>query len=277
MKILVTGSTGFIGRNLIPEIEGDVFCLARKTSDISKIKKHRIVFGDLMDKSSLLKATEGKKIVIHLATSHTNSKMQDVIGSKNLIESCKKNKVKRIIFISSMAVKRRHLDDYGKTKLKIEEVIKKSKIPYTILRPSLIYSEDNLSLIGKSLSIPFIIPIIGNGKYKLNPIYIEDLIKVIIECIKNKDSINKVYDIAGPEKISFNEIISISKRKFDLKKLEIRIPKIICIILFTIYPIISADAVRGIDEDTNADITLMKKELKIKPIDFEEGIKNVHL
>jgi len=286
LKILITGATGFIGERLIPEIseDYDLSCLVREQSGskTNKLKnsKVKIVLGDLLKKQDLLDALEIKiDLVIHLATSHASGKENsNFIGSKNLIEACKERGVKKIIFLSSMAVKRKVLDEYGGTKLEIESLIKKSGLKYTILRPSIIYSENNLSLVGKSLkSIPFFIPVIGNGKYKLDLIYIKDVVKSIRLCLENSKTINKTYDIAGGEKLSFNQIVRICKKQFNIKKTIIKIPIWLCLIIFKFYPIVSIGATKGIYEDTNAEISSMKKDLKIVPVKFSEGIKNVNL
>jgi len=47
--------------------------------------------------------------------------------------------------------------------------------------------------------------------------------------------------------------------------------------VFKFFPVISKEALKGMNEDTNADISLLKKDLKINPISFQEGIKNVNL
>jgi len=284
MKILVTGGTGFIGKNLVPKLtkNHDVLCLVRNEISSSYLKNFgaKLALGDILDKESISNNMENADIVIHLATSHSHGKEDfNLIGSKNIIEICEKNKVKKFIFISSMATKRKILDSYGKSKLKIERIIKDSNLNYTILRPTMIYSNKDLSLIGKCLkAIPFIIPIIGEGKYKLDPVYLEDVTEAIALCINNnKKTINKSYDISGGEKLTFNNIIKICEKKFNIKKIIIHIPIKFCLILFKIVPIISQEALRGINEDTNADITSLKNDLNISPIKFSEGIKNVNL
>lgn len=281
-KILVTGATGFIGSKLIPKLikNYQVICFVRKTDDIEGIKKFNIqfAFGDMFDKDSLMKAVKNMGAVIHLATAHLPGKEEmNLLGSKNIIEACEKNKVKRVIFISSMATKRKNIDEYGKIKLKIENLIQNADLDYTILRPSIIYSKNNLSLIGKTLSFPLFIPIIGNGKYKMNPLYIEDLINTILKVIENKKSVREDYDVAGGEKISFNEIIKICKNRFNVKKPMLHLPIPLCLLIFKFFPIVSSEAIKGIKEDTNADITKLKRDLKIEPINFREGIKNVNL
>src|SRR3989344_1872966 len=66
--------------------------------------------------------------------------------NKNLVDSCKKNKIKRIIFVSSMASTKDYLDDYGRSKRAAEVLIKKSGLDYTILRPSFVYGKNSNSM-----------------------------------------------------------------------------------------------------------------------------------
>lgn len=280
-KIFITGATGFIGKALIKKISKkyDIQCFIRKNSDLDCFKKFNLKFdfGDLMDKESISNSLKMADVVIHLATSHQKGKEDtNLIASRNLIEVCKQKKIKKFIFISSMAANRKSLDNYGKTKLKIEELIKCSGLNYIILRPSVIYSHNNLSLIGTTLkSVPFIIPIIGSGNYKMNPVYIDDVIKTIAASI-NKQK-NKTYDVAGEKSLSFNEIIKICKQRFNIHKLNVHIPIFLALVIFKIIPIVSKEAIKGINEDTNARVDLLKKDLKVKTTSFSKGIQNVNI
>lgn len=282
-KIFITGATGFIGRRLVPKLAKDnkVICFVRKSSNINNLKLKNVSFayGDILNKESIDSTIRRFDVVIHLATSHNQgNEERNIEGSTNIIEICKERKVKKFIFISSMAVKRKNIDPYGKTKLKIENILKKSGLNYIIIRSSVIYSEDNLSLIGKSLTgLPFFIPIIGNGKYKLNPVFIEDVVESIYKCVEKNKIKNKEYDVAGAESFSFNKIIDLCMEELGIRKIKLHIPIFLCIALFRFIPIISIEAIKGINEDTNADINALEKDLNVRPISFEEGIKNVTL
>jgi len=283
MRILVTGATGFIGRNLIPKLtkKHKIVCFVRKSSNLDFLKSQNVefAFGDMLDANSLSAALKKIDAVIHLATPHVQgNEKSNILGSKNMIFACKKNKVKRIIYISSMATKRKILDDYGRVKLAIEHIFENSNLDYTILRPSIIYSKNNLSLIGKSLMIlPFIIPIIGSGRYKMNPVFIDDVTESIVGAVDRKKTIKKSYDVAGSENISFNEIIQICKKRFNIGKITFHIPKFLCLLIFRLLPIMSLESIKGIEEDSNADITDLRKDLNSNPISFREGVKNVSL
>ena len=280
MKIIITGATGFIGNRLVSKIDkkNKIIAFVMKSSKIDNLKKlgAEIRYGNLLNKDSVFKAIKNADAVIHLATSHlVGNEKGNIIGTKNLIEACKKNKIRKIIFISSMATKRKSMDDYGKGKLEIEKMIKSSGLKYVILRPSIIYSEDNLSLIGKNLKLPFVIPIIGSGRYKLNPVYIEDVAEAILRATENKKSEGKEYDVAGAENISYNEIIKICKERFKIKKLVFHIPLFMAALLFRFIPMASVKSIKGIEENTNADISGLRKDLNIIPTNFREEIKNV--
>ncbi len=286
MKILITGATGFIGSALVPKLceKHKVVCFIRNTSNISALKNLANVefaFGDILDKDSVFKAVQGTDAVLHLATSHFRGKEHlNLIGSKNIIEACQKSSISRVVFVSSMAAKRMVRDAYGQTKLEIENLFKTSGLDYTIIRPSIVYGRGELGLIGKSLfALPFVIPVIGDGKYKMNPVYIGDVVSAVCVSVVSDIAIRKEYDVAGAGNLSLNEIVQICSKQFGLKKVQLHLPIWLCAQLFKIFPIVSVAAVTGIKEDTTADTTALKKDLGVVPMRFEDAIKQqgIHL
>ncbi len=279
--ILITGITGFVGRNLIESLpKENIRCLIRDSSKSDILKKYNIqlAYGDLTDKKSLDIALKGIDTVIHLAAYVRGADSSlfykiNVEGTKNLIEACKKNKVKRIIALSSMAVTRKYLDDYGKSKKQAEEIIKKSDLDYTILRPSMIYGKDSNStkhLVSYIKMIPLIIPIVGNGKFNIQPIYINDVTSVIIKCLDNKTSIRKTYDLLGETRISFNYFIDFVSSRLNIKKIKFHMPMSLAltgvIFLRSIYKKfpVTEEFIKGMGYDTIGDNNKVKQDLNVK-------------
>src|SRR3989344_4193740 len=238
--ILVTGANGYVGKHLIPQLRKNncsVRCLVRKKNDsYSYLRDHGcdVVYGDLRDKLSLYSISADIDIVIHLAavtkSGDPSVREVNVTGTENLVDACKKNKIKRIVFLSSTAAAK-VLDSYGKSKKLAEEVISKSNIPYTILRPSIIYSEDSPMIKGIvkiNKKIPFFTPIVGNGRYTINPVYINDVIFAIINVLNHKDTIGKTYTIVGPKNITFDNFIEIIHSNLGIKRKKIHIPFFLC-------------------------------------------------
>ena len=148
--IAITGATGFLGRHLVERLRNkEIKCLVRKEDH--GFKKIKTIKGDLGDKKALDNLVKGAKVVVHLAAiiDHEDKeeyKKVNIEGTKNIIKACKKNGIKKIIFVSSMASTKTHLDDYGKSKSEAEKLLLSSGLNVTILRPSFIYGKDSNSM-----------------------------------------------------------------------------------------------------------------------------------
>jgi NADH dehydrogenase len=177
-----------------------------------------------------------------------------------------------------MSAKREFPDAYGKTKLKIEKLIEKSGINYTILRPSIVYGKGSTSfdfMINYIKKIPFFTPIIGTGKYKLSPVHIKDVVWCIDKCIKNKKADKKDYDIVGGEKVYFIDLVDELKKEIGVKKINIRVPLFFCRIIAIILPkLISKENLINLTQDSIANLDQAKKDLHYKPMSFKAGRKN---
>ena len=274
-KILITGGSGFVGTNLIETLNNakkyEIKIFSRKN-----IPDGKFIIGDLKYFDSINSALKKEDIIIHLANSKNYPENVEIM--KNLVKAAKEKRIKKIIFISSMSAKRKYPDDYGKSKIRSERILRESGINYTILRPSIIYGKGSTGfnfLIERTKKIPFFTPIIGNGKYRIAPVYIGDVIESIEDTIENEKTNGKEYDIVGGEDIFFVDLINVLKKETGDKKINIHIPLWICNMIAICLPkVISKNNIRNLTEDSYADIKDAKKDFDYNPIKFEDGIKN---
>lgn len=236
--VFLTGANGYVGRHVLETFVSrkiKVIALVRNKESLNSLKekfpKVKFVLGDLENVDVLNSAIKGEKVVIHLAAS-VHGKKEDMIksnvdGLRNLILVCKKNKVKRIIFLSSMAVKRPFVDDYALTKIKGEEMLLGCGIDCVILRPTIIFGGDDEGSFKKAVNqinmFPFFVPIFGNGKYTLAPVNVDDVSKAVFFASAVDFHEKGVYEIGG-KVINFNEFISILKKRYNIKKMTLHIP-----------------------------------------------------
>jgi NADH dehydrogenase len=122
---------------------------------------------------------------------------------------------------------------YAKTKLDGEKAIIKNSKNYNIIRPSIVYGEkDNFfNLFARMSKISPFLPLIGGGKAKFSPIYVEDLVKSIINLIENNQKYqNQLFEASGPLTSDFKRlmefILQTTKRKRLLLKLPFCVAKI---------------------------------------------------
>ncbi|MBI4162272.1 MAG: NAD-dependent epimerase/dehydratase family protein [Candidatus Aenigmarchaeota archaeon] len=286
--ILVTGASGFVGRNLVKELlrqNKKVRCFVRKTSGISQLKGAEIFYGDVTDKKSLVRATKGVSSVVHLAAItgfgdyRLNYKVH-VLGAENLIETCKENNVKRIIDVSTVATLAERKSDYGITKALADDLFIKSGLSVTILKPDFIYGPDGrgfLELVG-AIKRRKIIPVVGHGNFIRYPVHVDDVVAAIISSLNKKLSVGKTYVVASRMPLTFIAMVNKIMEKEGIKKPIIRLP--VWLVLFAAYfmrvrknPKITKTIVLGISQDRLIDTSSLTNELKVNPISFDEGLK----
>jgi len=225
LKIAITGPNGFVGSNLrrfLSSKKIHLISLSRKKYKPYKSEK-RILFSDL-EQEGLEKKLEGCNTLVHLIGMGTQTADADYISvnvelTKKILKLCKKANIRKIVYISGLGVNNSTTFGYFISKLRAEQQIINSDIDYTILRASYIIGKNdpltkNLSKQASRGSI--MIP--GSGKYRLQPISVNDVSRVILDCITNKKLSNKIIDLVGPQTISFEKFV---KRFVKGKKVKI--------------------------------------------------------
>ena len=233
MNLLITGASSTLGKNLASELlKIGKFSIRLLEHHSSVSNEHCEIFkGDLQNIENLNNACAGIDTVIHLAAlTHSSSSKSyfniNVVGTENLLAACQKNKVKRFIFVSSSAASEKG-GEYGVSKLRGEEKVKRSSLDWVILRPSEIYGPNMEEGIGKLISwikkFP-VIPVIGDGSYFLSPVYVDDIINIMVEIIKDNLFIKETLNLCGPEKMTMNELIDRIARIHEIQRKKIFLP-----------------------------------------------------
>lgn len=233
MKVFLTGASGGLGQRLLRYMKGLGNCEIKVLIHNSPVvfSGCSSVKGDLSDFASLVEATNGVDMAVHLAAlTHSNSRADyfrvNVDGTKNLLEACVANGVKRFIHVSTGAA---HPDggDYSESKLQAEELVKASGLQWMIFRPSEVYGPDSPDAINKLIKWIqnlAVVPVIGNGRYVLSPAYIDDVISVMGQCAFNPALLGKILVVSGPELMTYTEVIDRISHFLKVKRLKVFIP-----------------------------------------------------
>ncbi len=221
--ILVTGATGFIGQHLVRQLVEAQYPVCslirpspRERSFAPGVKLH-IVAGDLNDLPALRVALYHATHVVHLAgvweeTERDTYESANLQGTYNLIEAMKDVGVKRIITIGSIAAHTHSAYPYMRIKAQMDDIVEASGLDYTILESSAVYGpgDDWTETIALALRrFPFFFPVPGDGRVRLQPLQVSDLVKCILACVANDKSSRKTYVIGGPQQMTFDELINI--------------------------------------------------------------------
>jgi uncharacterized protein YbjT (DUF2867 family) len=192
--ILVTGGTGGLGRptvELLRKAEHDVRILTRKPG--------AEFVGDLTTGVGLANALTGIGTVLHLATSAGS---KDVAQTRNVVDASVAAGVKHLVYISIVGVDVVPYP-YYRAKLRSEEIIERSGIPFTILRATQFHSFIAM-LIQLQRRLPFILAFAVPDQ----PIAVEEVAERLVELVEAGPS-GRVADIGGPEQLTLREAIGI--------------------------------------------------------------------
>ncbi len=233
MKLLITGASSTLAARLVTLllVRGPFsFRLLVHRAEV-KIKACETVFGDMNDPESLDRACQGMDGVLHLAAlTHSCDSAEyfrvNLEGTQNLIKACRKNNVKRLVFISSAAASP-DAGAYGLSKLQSEDLICSSGLEWMILRPSEVYGPQMKEGIGTLISWVKklkVIPVIGDGSYCLSPVHIDDVVDAMAQVVSKPDLINQKLNLCGPEMIPFDALIDRLSKYMGVRRHKIYIP-----------------------------------------------------
>ena len=234
--ILLTGSTGFVGRHLVPRLAetGDkIRCLVRNRAKAEMLPADGIelVSGDVTRPESLEKAMRGVETVIHLVAIIRESQAVtfnriNVQGTRNVVLAARQSGVKRLIQMSALGAGPNPEYGYTYSKWQGEVAVRSSNLDFSIFRPSVIFGPGSgftTQLIRSLTMFPFLAPVPGSGKACFQPIWIEDVATGIIHVLKNGKS-GQTYEIGGPEHLTYEQMLDTVIHVLGIKRLKVHLP-----------------------------------------------------
>ena len=239
--ILITGATGYIGHHLVARLvaQGErPRCLFR---DIDRAKrllpadKVELVQGATTSPDTLGVAIQGVDTIVHAAFLTADRKQStgneyektNVQGTANLIKVAKKAGVKRIIEIGGLGTKPDKPGSYMQGRYLAEKMLKESGLDWTIIQPSVLFGKNAPFIKGlvDLIRTSPVVPLIGGGKTMFQPIYVEDVVTVLIKVLQDPaGTTNRTYTIGGPAYYSFTQIIDVLLKTMHKQRIKVPAP-----------------------------------------------------
>ena len=290
MKIFISGGSGFVGQEIIHQLDRQGYqirALAHRNN--SSFGEHIETFpGDTTDLSTLGRALSGCDAIIHLVGIIREIPSRGITfeklhceSTKNLIQAARAQGVTRFLHMSANGVRTDARTAYHQTKWAAETALRESSLDWTIFRPSLIFGPGDqfINMLAKLIRLLPLVPVMGDGRYRLQPVAVQDVAAGFVESLQVEKSIGQTYLCGGPEQFSYDELldqIGLAIGKSPVKKLHhplcLMKPVVAVMQSFPQFPMTS-DQLQMLLEGNVCDPTPWRDTFHLQLTHLSDGIK----
>lgn len=216
MNVLVSGGTGYVGTEVVAS-------LASAGHEVRALVHHarpglpegvEQVSGDVADAASYSVAAEGCDAIVHLVAilDGTDEQFEAVNagGARNAVAAAKANGIERIVHMSALGVSKEHapLTRYWGTKYAGKTAVTESGLEWTVMEPSFVFGRNGGALKAfESLIKPPIAPVIGDGRYRHQPVWIGDVATAFVRALERPETSGQTIELGGPQDFTFDELL----------------------------------------------------------------------
>jgi uncharacterized protein YbjT (DUF2867 family) len=220
-RVTVFGGTGFIGRHLVALLlqSGARVRVAVRHPGRAKVtaeaaKAPEIVQADILDDTSVGNAAAGADAVFNFVgilteTAEQTYRAVHFEGARRVALAVQQQGVKRLIHISALGASPTSPAVSDRTKAEGEQAVREIFPEATIVRPSLVFGEDDhfFSRFTAMIRSSPLLPLIGGGITKFQPVLVDDMTMGLAELLKHPETAGKTYEFGGPRVYSFKELL----------------------------------------------------------------------
>jgi len=298
MKVLVTGGTGFVGKEVLRELYAASHHIRLLVRDQTTPAAREVISryatevreGDILEPATLPPALQGVDAVIHLVgiiaeTGRQTFENVHTRGTQNLIAAAQIFGLKRFVHMSALGTRQNAASRYHQTKWAAEQAVSRSAMDWTIFRPSVIYGPGDqfVNLFARMAESSPFLPVMGDGHARLQPVAVEDVGRCFAGALTEPRSIRESFDVGGPDMLTMPQILqtilTVTGRKRPIVHVPMGVAKALALFFENYYrlvargiPPLNRDQLLMLQEDNVGDCQWTAEMFGLRHISFAKGI-----
>lgn len=292
-RIVITGAAGLVGQNLVTLLREEGF------SALVAIDKHEAnlstlgslhpgvhcVTADLAEAGAWANTFEGAAVVVQLHAQITAPQPEpfqrnNIEATKRVLGVALRSSIPFLVHASSSVVNSVADDDYTRTKKIQERLVLESGLKCCVLRPTLMFGwfdPKHLGWLARFMERAPVFPIPGHGRYMRQPLYNRDFCRAIVACMHTQPQ-GAIYDLTGPDRIDYIDMIRTIRDVKGLRTPIVRIPYwmfhslLKTYALFSSKPPFTADQLRALTAGDDFSGIDMRAAFGFTPTPFRDAV-----
>lgn len=290
-RVLVTGGTGFIGSVLVPRLVSAGYAprlVVRRAPPRPPDPGVDVVVADVSDPAAVTAAATGAAAIVHLAAATSSGRLHPAVayrvnvgGASALVEASRRTGA-HLIVVSTQHVYLPAPGLYGRTKRMADAIFTAAGVPVTILRPSLVYGPGTRGVFVRLATLVArlpVIPVIGAGAWRMRPLFLDDLVDVVLAILARPELAGRTYDVGGPDLVTYDEFLAAicgaTGRPCRTLHLPLALSHALAWTLERLLPSppLTTDNVRGAQRDARCDTRALERDLRPRLTPLAEGLR----
>ncbi len=238
--VTVFGGSGFIGRYVVNRLaqQGWIVRVAvrrpsramflKPLGDVAQITPIR---APLQDEPAIRDAVDGAQAVINLVGllyEKGRQRFGEVhhLGARRIAEAAAAARVEHLVQMSAIGADSAAAADYARSKAAGEQAVRQAFPAAAIVRPSIVFGPEDgfFNLFAALAHLSPVLPLIGGGKTRFQPVYVVDVADAIVKCLVEPGSAGKTYELGGPRVYTFKELLELLLREIRRRRLLVPLP-----------------------------------------------------
>jgi dihydroflavonol-4-reductase len=257
MRALVTGATGFVGSHLVDALQrhgATITALARSPDKAASLTSRgvRVVAGHLHDENALLQAAKDQDVVYHVAGVVAARNEAEFLranrdGTRNVVAATELAGTQRLVLVSSLAAggpslrglalngsePPRPVTAYGRSKLASEEIVRSSRLQWSIVRPPMVYGPRDREVFKVFRLVRYgIAPVFGDGTQELSAVHVADLANALV--LASAAPSGKTYVACHPQVFTSAEFARVIGRAMERSVRTLSVPPLLGRVLLSV-------------------------------------------
>jgi NADH dehydrogenase len=244
--------------------------------------------GDATEPDTLKGALAGCEAVVHLVGIIREFPGKGITfrklhfeATRNMVAAAESQGVNRYLQMSTNGTRENASTPYHRTKWQAEEAVRASSLAWTIFRPSLIFGPGDafVNMLADMMRKLPVLPVIGDGKYRMSPVAVEDVAASFVKALTLPDMVGKTFHCCGPQSYTYDEVLDLigaALGKQHVPKLHHPVflmkPVVALLESFPAFPLTSSQMTMLL-EGNECDPKEWAEAFGITPAPFAEGIR----